>query len=125
MPQWTYAVKNTFVTVRRPAAQRRRSCPPVLVAVAPRTKVMLANLPIRATPAPVLAHLAALGAAVLDLVLPIDRKTGLNKGYAFLKFETEAGAEACIAAVAGTQLQGSHSQKLLAAAFARAPPRRK
>merc|ERR1719181_65632 len=128
-PRENFAVKHTFVTVeedetvelRKRASKRRSSCPPNLLKMQhnPETVVMLQNLPNRATKVKVQSHVVSLGVkpdVVLDL--PLDRRTGVNKGYAFLTFHSMKDAKKFVKNVEGTQLRGSRSAKRLAAVLA-------
>jgi len=117
--QVPFAIKNSFVEVdesEAPARKRRSSCPARLRHV--RTTVMLSNLPNRAQEHQVRAHVATLGADVQELTLPMDKRTGVNRGYAFCKFDDEDAARDFIALVEGTQIEGSKSKKRLAGSFA-------
>jgi len=86
-------VENTFVTLKKPAARRRSSCPPRI-----RTPctVMLRHLPNRAKQQRIDDHVQALGFTEYKLHLPIDARTGVNKGYCFVRFyDEETAAEFC------------------------------
>lgn len=86
-------VENTFVTVKSPSARRRSSCPPRI-----RTPctVMLRHLPNRAKQARIEDHVHSLGFKEYTLHLPIDARTGVNKGYCFIRFfDEETAAEFC------------------------------
>ncbi len=136
-----YQVVRTFVTIagRSPAARRYSSAPPRSNVPAekktkkpctdktgPRAKkeasqfttVMVRNLPIRAAPDHVMEHLAELGFgdSYETLYLPVDSKSGMNRGYGFIHFDTwEMAAKFC-EKVEGTQLCGR--KKALTASIA-------
>lgn len=101
------------------ASRRSASSPPRLTI--PLT-VMLRNLPNRAKQARVEEHLIQLGFTQFQLHLPIDARTGVNKGYAFVRLPDERMARAFCDKVDGTQLPGpqagSGSRKKLAAVVA-------
>lgn len=114
-PEQELVVANTFITLPLEgagAARRASSCPPRI-----RTPctVMLRNLPNRAKPAKVEEHATALGFREFQAHLPIDARTGVNKGYAFVRFPDEAAALRFCAAVHGTRLPGTLSTKRLVA----------
>jgi len=121
-PTVAYRVKRTFVTAgEEPAAKAKRgaSCPPdVLRMRHPLTVVMLANLPNKAKAEKVRAHVAKLQVEATDISMAFDRRTGVNRGYAFLKFPDEEAAAEFIAKVEGTQVEGSKSKKQLTASYA-------
>lgn len=78
--------------------------------------VMLRNLPNRAKTDRVREHVVAIGFPdVVKVSLPTDRKTGCNKGYAFLEFPDKRMALDFITQVSETQLAGSESPKRLEA----------
>jgi hypothetical protein len=126
VPRETFTIRNTFVEVEEAvedagAKRRSRSCPRNFTRTkAERSTVCLRNLPNRALPARLEAHLEEIGFAceVEGMHMPLDRKTSVNKGYAFLKFTDEDTALEFITSVEGTQLQGSRSSKRLTACFA-------
>lgn len=82
--------------------------------------VMLRNLPNRAKEARLTDHLKNLGFgnSYETIYMPLDRKTGVNKGYAFVRFRDEAMAAEFNKKVEETQLPGSSSSKRLTASFA-------
>merc|ERR1719155_474305 len=81
--------------------------------------VMLRHLPNRASADRVIDHLKDLGFSSFDYVyMPIDRLTRVNKGYAFIRFHDTETAESFSRLVAGTQLAGSSTSKVLMATFA-------
>lgn len=113
-----FTVENTFITVQRaPAAKRSGSCPPRI-----RTPItlMLRNLPNRAKQARIEQHLTALGCPPAGLYVPVDGRTGVNRGYCFVRFLDEATAHKFRTVVSGTQLPGTtaHCTKRLEAVFA-------
>lgn len=129
LPREDFVVKNSFITLDEPrATKRERSCPPALLQereTGPTTMVMLRHLPNRATAAKVRAHLTGLGVSeAVSMQLPVDKKTGANRGYVFLSFTSEADARRFLADVEGTQLEGSKSAKRLTAVFAYGPEMR-
>lgn len=126
LPREVFAIRNTFVEVEEAvedagARRRSRSCPRNFTRTkAERSTVCLRNLPNRVQPARLEAHLEEIGFAceVEAMHMPLDRKTSVNKGYAFLKFTDEDTALEFITSVEGTQLHGSRSSKRLTACFA-------
>lgn len=82
--------------------------------------LMLRNLPNRAKKDRIEEHMHSLGFHDFELHLPIDSRTGVNKGYAFIRLSDEATALRFIASVEQTQLPGgnSTSTKQLTAFFA-------
>jgi hypothetical protein len=124
LPREAFKIRNTFVEVEEaaedaPAKRRSRSCPRNFMrTVQERTTVCLRNLPNRALPARLEAHLEEIGFAFEAMHMPLDRKTSVNKGYAFIKFTDEDTALDFITCVEGTQLGGSRSSKRLTACFA-------
>jgi len=82
--------------------------------------LMLRNLPNRAKKDRIEEHMHQLGFQEYELHLPIDSRTGVNKGYAFIRLPSEVTAPALHRAVEKTQLPGgnSTSTKLLTAFFA-------
>jgi len=88
----------------RPAASVRSSSAPPRVTI-PLT-VMLRNLPNRAKQARVEEHLMSLGFMQFQLHLPIDARTGVNKGYAFIRLPDEQTARSFCEKVDQTQLPG-------------------
>lgn len=82
--------------------------------------LMLRNLPNRAKKDRIEEHMHSLGFFDFELHLPIDSRTGVNKGYAFIRLPDEGTALKFITAVEKTQLPGgnSTSNKLLTAFFA-------
>lgn len=120
-----YRIQNTFIHVDEestsvPAKRRSASCPADLRRMRhPRTTVCLRNLPNRTKVDRVEAHLKTLGCGDAEAVhMPMDKKTLVNKGYAFIKFHDEDAATDFIASVEGTRIQGSQSSKRLTASFA-------
>jgi len=130
-PREDFAVKNGFISVDEQdvtqAPKRRASCPPDLLRIKhseKKTKVILQNLPIRASKADVQSHLSSLGvpgSALSTLDLAVERRSGVtkpkNKGYAFLTFSKLQDAKRFMGKVEGTQLAGSSTVKRLHAAF--------
>jgi hypothetical protein len=117
-----YEVEKTFVTVRPVSGSRKResSCP---ARIHTPTTVMLRNLPNRAKLVRFQEHLINLGGADLyeSVYMPVDTRTGMNKGYAFVHFKSQALAAKFTAKVAGTKLPGSQSSKVLALSEAKQP----
>ena len=56
--------------------------------------------------------------SVDDIQMPLDKRSGNNRGYAFVKFNHEGAALDFIRLVKDTQLKGSKSAKRLTAEFA-------
>jgi hypothetical protein len=119
-----FKVEKTFVTVKPEAiaspssARRNQSCPP---RVAQPCTVMLRNLPNRAKARRIEEHLNNLGFKDFTMYLPLDPRTGVNKGYVFVRLADRASALAVIQAIHHTRLPdvpGSRSHKKLTAAFA-------
>jgi hypothetical protein len=116
-PNQEMPVKNTFISlpVEVPEGSRRRneSCPPRI-----RTPctVMLRHIPNRAKLPRIEEHLHALGFHGCGVHLPLDARTGVNKGYAFVRLDGEEMAAAFCAAVFQTRLPGasSSSKRLMA-----------
>jgi RNA recognition motif-containing protein len=119
--QQEYFLTKTFVAVpdeapTHPGARRRtRSSPPSFSVP---VTVMLRNLPNRAKSAKVLEHVKDLGFPSFKLHVPIDCRSGVNKGYCFVQLPSmELAAKFC-SAVDQTQLPASGSTKKLHAMFA-------
>jgi hypothetical protein len=112
-----FEVSKTFVTVKPAAAKRRSSCP---ARVHTPATVMLRNLPNRAKQDRIEEHMHSIGFHDFGIHLPIDSRTGVNKGYAFIRLEDEAMAKAFMKAVERTRLPGtsSNSSKRLTAVYA-------
>jgi len=118
-------LSNTFVAVEeeeppRGARRRTQSAPPD---VAVPVTVMLRNLPNRAKASRVLEHVKELGFVNFKLHLPIDSRSGVNKGYAFVQLPTVELASSFCALVDQTQLAPlpgscSGSSKKLTAMYA-------
>lgn len=103
---------------RTSRTKRSASAPPkVRVSVT----LMLRNLPNRAKPQRVEEHLNSLGYFEFTLHLPIDARTGVNKGYCFVRLD-DSLAEGMCEKVDGTQL-GSGSKKKLCAVIAESQDR--
>merc|ERR1719253_1092748 len=89
-------------------------------------KVMLRNLPNRAKKQRGAAFVKDLGFGALQLQVPIDEKTGINKGYAFVRFQSRQEAQRFCDTVSDTQLPGppgaTSSLKRLTAVFAQRQP---
>jgi hypothetical protein len=100
-------------------AQKRSSSAPAKVRL--NVTLMLRNLPNRAKPQRVEEHLNSLGFTEFTLHLPIDARTGVNKGYCFVRLDESLAAAVC-AKVDGTQL-GSGSKKKLCAVIAESQDR--
>jgi len=117
--QQEYFLTNTFVAVPddAPAGARRRtrSSPP---SVSVPVTVMLRNLPNRAKSAKVLEHVKDLGFPSFKLHVPIDCRSGVNKGYCFVQLPNMDLAAKFCSAVDQTQLPASGSTKKLHAMFA-------
>jgi RNA recognition motif-containing protein len=128
-------VLNTFVTVRpddyEPIRRTRSaSCPPCVrsaagtmpraagAAGAPMT-VLVKNLPCRGRVNRLFAHLDLGFAGKYDYVhAPMDTKTGMLKGFAFVNFPDPSHAACFMQFVEGTQLRGSESKRTLTACLA-------
>jgi len=114
-----YEVEKTFITVRPAGGARKResSCP---ARIHTPTTVMLRNLPNRAKQDRIEEHLRKLGFADAGLYLPLDTRTGVNRGYCFIRFVEEATAQRFCKAVHQTRLPGTTSNcvKRLVAVFA-------
>lgn len=81
------------------------------------TTLMLHHLPIRATIFQLFDHLDTLGLkGSYDYVhFPVDIRTRMHRGYAFVNFVTAEAARNCVARIEGTQLQATASEKKLSA----------
>jgi hypothetical protein len=114
-----YEVEKTFVTVRPAGGSRKResSCP---ARIHTPTTVMLRNLPNRAKQDRIEEHLQQLGFAEAGLYLPLDTRTGVNRGYCFIRFMDEKTALRFTKAVHQTRLPSTTSNcvKRLVAVFA-------
>lgn len=77
--------------------------------------VRIGNLPNRAKPGRLRAFASDLGlhAAVDSIYVPLDAKTGVGKGYAFVHFSDEASAHAFMRKADGQRLPRCHSPKLM------------
>lgn len=78
--------------------------------------VMVRNLPIRATIQQIFEHLDAYGfEQKYDYVhFPVDMRTRMHTGYAFVNMKSERDADLLVEALEGTQLAGSTSVKRIA-----------
>lgn len=124
-------VKHTFVALQSDFAceePRAASCPPRL-RFAPSastgsepapTTLLIQHLPLRSRAVQLFAHLDSHGfAGKYDYVhLPVDPRTRLVKGFAFVNFPDPADARRCLACIASTQLAESRSVRKLAACVA-------
>jgi len=131
--QIPYEVVRTFVTIPDPpqgSKRRTQSSPPAVrggdaqkPVQTTQTTVMVRNLPNRAKLVRFQEHLINLGGADLyeSVYMPVDTRTGMNKGYAFVHFKTPALAAQFTTKVAGTKLPGSQSSKVLAVSEAKQP----
>jgi len=101
-----YEVEKTFITVRPVSGSRKResSCPGRIHTP---TTVMLRNLPNRAKQERIEEHLKKLGFAGAGLYLPLDTRTGVNRGYCFVRFVDEAEAQRFCASVHNSRLPGT------------------
>jgi hypothetical protein len=131
LPEGVY-VQNTFITVRpdydHEPIRRTRSCPPSVRAEAPTRRagcgqavtVLIQNLPIRGRVSSIFSHLDNLGFdGQYDYVhAPIDTRTRMLKGFAFVNFAHVADAARLMARLGGTQLEGSESKRTLCASLA-------
>merc|ERR1719253_1156158 len=81
------------------------------------TTLMLHHLPIRATIFQLFDHLDTLGLkGSYDYVhFPVDIRTRMHRGYAFVNFVTVEAARRCVARIEGTQLRATASEKKLTA----------
>jgi RNA recognition motif-containing protein len=134
-------VFKTFVSLRsdfaRDSVRRSQSCPPEMcfelegadsaaVEPLPRitssgpTTLLLHNLPLRGRILSVLGHLDALGLeGTYDYVYaPVDTRTHMLKGYAFVNFTGPADAQRCLRRIEGTRLKGSSSKRTITACAA-------
>jgi RNA recognition motif-containing protein len=68
---------------------------------------MLRNLPNRAKLERIEEHLKKLGFAGAGLYLPLDTRTGVNRGYCFVRFVDEAEAARFCASVHNSRLPGT------------------
>ena len=84
------------------------------------TTLMIRNLPIRANVNKLFEHLDELGfRGQYDYVhFPVDIRTRLRMGYAFVNFSDAEAATRCKEAIKGTQLRGTLSPKTIAATAA-------
>ena len=82
--------------------------------------VLIQNLPIRGRVSSIFSHLDSLGfAGQYDYVhAPIDTRTRMLKGFAFVNFAHAADAARFMARLGGTQLEGSESKRTLTACLA-------
>jgi hypothetical protein len=137
-PLIEFEVIKTFVTIpepRHPALRRSASAPATARfcqatrVVQPRartpkgkavcTTVMVRNLPNRTKLDRMENFLASLGFEKYESVyMPMDSRTGMNKGYAFVHFKDGKTAEAFCIAVEGMQFPNSRSSKRLSASAA-------
>jgi len=113
-----FEVEKTFITVRPVGSRKRESSCPARIHTP--TTVMLRNLPNRAKQDRIEEHLRKLGFAESGLYLPLDTRTGVNRGYCFVRFMDEASAQRFCKAVHNTRLPGTTSNcvKRLVAVFA-------
>merc|ERR1719453_2085590 len=81
--------------------------------------VMVRNLPNRAKLEHLCGHIAEMGLrpCVGAVHLPVDPRTGVNKGYAFVSVAAE-NAQHFMDSLEGTQVQGFMSQKRISACLA-------
>jgi hypothetical protein len=116
-PPQPFAIENTFVSLPAPARKRTESCPPRIHTPA---TVMLRNIPNRTKEPRIEEHLRSLGFGECGMHLPMDNRTGVNKGYAFIRLPDEETAKRFCEVVQGTSLLGrvSSSAKRLVAVFA-------
>ncbi len=69
------------------------------------TKIYVGNLPWRATDAQLLSMFAPHG-EVIEAKVMVDRETGRSRGFGFVSMADAAQADAAIAVVNGTELEG-------------------
>ena len=106
--------KNTFLTVEKVTSRRRCSSCPSTSRPGPVCNIIVRNIPCRYDRRRILIFILRHGVVFAAVNLPMDRKSGNNKGYFFLEVPDEfLGTVWAL----GNLSLSPHSKKLTSVAF--------